>query len=1294
MGMYVGMKAQDGWSTQDYSYATSQMTFKANRVIPPSPDAAELGKYGNVPISLFTGTPNVNIPLYELKGNHVSLPVSLSYNATGFKPQDMASWVGLGWSLNAGGVITRSVIGNPDNASNYFFTNNTYATPPPVDNLYANYDYMDSMQRAAKETQPDMYYFNFAGYSGKFFMGTNQKVICKEKNNLKFTSQGVPNDATGTSYFQIVDENGNTYRFDQVEISMMQQNDAISSTAPVTLNYVYPSSWYLSSITSADGVEVINFSYYNDPSNQTQYGAYLQNISYTYYHNSLNNSSWSFEGSNPVNYGTPPLVTLYNRRYLQSINYVKGGNTIATISLGLAANQRQDLDDLAYPGEQIPQNMTISSYNGQVKKYNFYYSYFGNGTQTQPEYKRLRLDSVSEAVTGLYKPPYSFVYDNTGVASQTQAGIDHWGFANADHVSTLVPSYNTGDGHQYGDGANRNPSLSGSLTAVLKQINYPTGGYTAFTYELNQSGDDVAKVNSDVGGVRIKQMIDYSFPGKQAVIKNYQYMLPDGISSGVAAFPTYVTFSNFHHYAEPQGEGCTLPACTAGTDYNLNMMTLSASSVSGLGMIQGSHIGYSYVTEYQSDSLGTLLGKTVYHYYAGILSSHDDNIANGDLLDKSVYDGAGKLLDKQVNTFNYTGGDSALVGYNVSSAVNQDNHYELCYYTSGGSPVYVWKGQWSVNPSCVTSRIYKNKFSYSGYTISSQWKQLTQEAHTVYDQQSNNYIVTTKKYTYGNPAYTFPTLIEQYSSSNDEIVTSKKYAADYTIPGSGTFDNATDAIKLLQTKNMIGQEIETLVYRQNQDGSNKRYIDGTLSFYDRLFPRLSSIRRLEIAAPVTSLTASTTNGTFTYDANYKALASFSYDGYGNLTEQSKAQDIVTAYIWDYKGFLPTAEVQNANASMVAYSGFESGSLGGSCTFNKNGITAGGRAGVSSFNLSSSYPITGTMAAGRTYVVSYWLHNGSVTVTTNTGSASPVTGAAYNGWTYVEHVLPAGSTQVTLSSAAGANIDELRLFPKDALMTTFTYIPLVGGNSQCTSSNQFTFYQYDGFSRLVNVMDMGGNIVKNFKYNYGVGAALSPSAKTLFYSAAKQGNYTKQGCVAPTEPTTETYLVPFGKYVSSINQADADAKAQADVTANGQAYANSVGKCFYWNVDKYAYFSKNNCLPEQGGSLCTGGTKPFNTKYDVPAHTYSSLISQGAADTLALNDIAANGQNYANNFCTCSCMAEGKKVVNGTCETGTRWNSSTTQMPNGTWQCIYYYQFSDGSVSQNYTSYGSSPCPIQ
>ena len=79
-----------------------------------SPTAASLGKYGDIPVNYHTGIPQINIPIYTVSAGPLSLPISLSYHASGLKVQEPASWVGAGWSLNAGGVITRSVMGAPD----------------------------------------------------------------------------------------------------------------------------------------------------------------------------------------------------------------------------------------------------------------------------------------------------------------------------------------------------------------------------------------------------------------------------------------------------------------------------------------------------------------------------------------------------------------------------------------------------------------------------------------------------------------------------------------------------------------------------------------------------------------------------------------------------------------------------------------------------------------------------------------------------------------------------------------------------------------------------------------------------------------------------------------------------------------------------------------------------------------------------------------------------------------------------------------------------------------------------
>ena len=68
-----------------------------------SPNAAELGKYGKIPVSYFNGLPNISIPLTELRAKNYTLSVYLTYHAGGNKPDQHPGWVGLGWTLHAGG---------------------------------------------------------------------------------------------------------------------------------------------------------------------------------------------------------------------------------------------------------------------------------------------------------------------------------------------------------------------------------------------------------------------------------------------------------------------------------------------------------------------------------------------------------------------------------------------------------------------------------------------------------------------------------------------------------------------------------------------------------------------------------------------------------------------------------------------------------------------------------------------------------------------------------------------------------------------------------------------------------------------------------------------------------------------------------------------------------------------------------------------------------------------------------------------------------------------------------------
>lgn len=108
----------------------------------------------------------------------------------------------------------------------------------------------------------------------------------------------------------------------------------------------------------------------------------------------------------------------------------------------------------------------------------------------------------------------------------------------------------------------------------------------------------------------------------------------------------------------------------------------------------------------------------------------------------------------------------------------------------------------------------------------------------------------------------------------------------------------------------------------------------------------------------------------------------------------------------------------------------------------------------------------------------------------------------------------------------------------------------------------------------------------------------------------------------------TYIVPSHTYSSQISQQDADNKALAQIASLGQSTANAQGICtqtLFPNQQQSEAFYRNNCGD--------GYTTSDLISYTVPAATYFGA-TQEISNQLALNNIAANGQTYANSQGTC------------------------------------------------------------
>ena len=75
-------------------------------ILPSSPEAASRVRYADVPFTHSLGASQYSVPLWELKGRELSLPISLEYSSNGIRLDEIAGVAGLGWALNAGGCIT------------------------------------------------------------------------------------------------------------------------------------------------------------------------------------------------------------------------------------------------------------------------------------------------------------------------------------------------------------------------------------------------------------------------------------------------------------------------------------------------------------------------------------------------------------------------------------------------------------------------------------------------------------------------------------------------------------------------------------------------------------------------------------------------------------------------------------------------------------------------------------------------------------------------------------------------------------------------------------------------------------------------------------------------------------------------------------------------------------------------------------------------------------------------------------------------------------------------------------
>jgi YD repeat-containing protein len=461
---------------------SSQYLQSLNSLVTGSPESTQMMKYLDYPVNLFTGTPQISFPIAEVAGKGILLSVGLSYHAGGgIKTDDQAGNEGLGWSLSTGGEISREIRGIADDlpTKGFIYKNKTVAyyesIRPKTDGdptAEAHFQEWAAVAEGNMDLEPDIYYFNFGGYSGKFIYDDNQGKFVNLNSKDRVLKITLSPPGTAPFGFTIIADDGTKFIFSNAEYSSTQDfpvgQPAGQSTPPQI------TSWKLSKIINADVTDsiMLNYDY-----NLSSYYTAGSSTAYQVVSGSL---------------GRSPVLNVYSKNQISGTTKLKS-IVSRTDSVSFSYETAERLD---YPDEHAIAKVVICSRGGPVKDiFRFHTSYYNRENPIGIDIgalalKSLRLDSLSEygnSESNAYPLRHRFTYNTTAsLPGRLSFAKDMWGYANYNTFSLhlAAPMYiPSGGAPLFLTGADRAPNAQRMKAGILEKVELPTGGSISFEYE-------------------------------------------------------------------------------------------------------------------------------------------------------------------------------------------------------------------------------------------------------------------------------------------------------------------------------------------------------------------------------------------------------------------------------------------------------------------------------------------------------------------------------------------------------------------------------------------------------------------------------------------------------------------------------------------------------------------------------------------------------------------------------------------------------------------------------------------
>lgn len=1173
-------------------HAQSSHQNNFQNITPPTPEVAAFAKSVDIPMNYGSGLPQIGIPFYTIKTGNITVPISLSYNASGIRVEEQATRVGLGWNLSTGPTLTRSMRGLPDESGNGLMFSTSTKTIRYVDSMrqlcVAAYDPLTQcpqnaylldidfdLTNNALDLETDIFSFSAFGYSGKFYWSQDSaKFIVAPYQKIKIEYERYTlTSVLGFQSFTLTLPNGIVCYFGGSFDHQERLQSAYSQTLQngyaynATIDPVgsYNTSWAINTVTDYNGKLV---KYHYTKNTVLEYGR--------------GGESWSHD---PI-LGTPGHSTNFYKQTYSKPVLTKISSDDADILFLSGSTAREDVVNLESTIAKSLDTILIKNKEGtEIKSYLLYYSYRTSSDSTEIDYlinyktiarKRLYLDSIKEKniTTGLAFPPHRFKYHPLNLPNRLSSSQDFWGYYNGKEngiftiprrpilglleigVNDLPMLQDT----SWPYNADRRIDSAFTKAGLLTTIYYPTGGSTSYTYEPNEVPRYFYKKDS---GIEPPDML-----------KKEVAFVP--LFPSTPPFPTYYSqnFTVTNPATKIKIKLNMPPPCSHDSDpscrYSIHIKSLPDSAISHSYYTTGTVFVQLPMGEYKIVGLYTNLGDSMPNFGA-ILNwgEHPDSnimrvgglrvkkIISADSVNNTVQRRFSYISDSLTTVssgvlsgmpchalyiYSHPSFDPLAQIFNVSPSKIQSNsaiplttdgqlvrytdvteYYDTAgtsfktnykYYTDLNTAFYFDKIGAPGTTKEWQNNILRSKTSYEKtgtntyrplsyeyhtyqpdsmkqffggshtrqlipFEVATEWFTLQSSESTVYTYNSGTQTSASNTNYYYNDSF-MVARTRTINSKGDTVENKTWYPYDYSTP---TGFNIPD----LKSKYIIAIPIkqETTV--------NSKLVNGSVIKYN------SNGQPVEVYAYENSSLAnpSTHNAGTGIPTNYFLKTSVYYNTNKDLSYVVPSSGTPVSYIWIHginsftslpEQIQPVAEVQNALPSDIAYTSFENGYILGNWSISGvtvyTGTDNGGLTGKRHHSGSISIFQTG-LKSHFTYLVTYWSKQSSTPYSiTGTISGWPKLIKSVNlsgtTWYCYEHRVT-GQTTITLSGTG--DIDELRLYPETAFMSTNYQIPGIGVSASCNANNQLVFYEYDGLGRLHLIRDENRNILKKVCYNF-------------------------------------------------------------------------------------------------------------------------------------------------------------------------------------------------------------------